>query len=515
MKIDVGKELIAGAISALVMLPQAVILATLAGMPPEHGIYASVFPAIVASVFGMHRLLLTGPNTAVALMAGSVVASIAALESPAYVALMLLLSLLIGLVQFWIGLAGGEALLRYLPNTALPSVMSGAGLTIILSQLNIVTGRPYLHDDAAWINAWRCLIEADSWDAGALLTGVATVASAAALGRTRAAKLALPAAVAVGACVALLWSCASGRALDMLGRLQVAMLAPSLPLWLPDYLPYAWEIAMGTLSIAFIGLLQTAVIARRLEGGPEARLDLAREVRAQGLANICAAFTSAMPVSGSFNRSAAHVEAGARSVLSAIAASLLLLLLAARYGAGLICYLPLPVTGGVLMYIGWRLVDWPACARLPTRFDRGSRQYCCVMLCVVFVGITAAVFLTVAMSIAAYLRHRAEPLIRVDHDDPRFALTVTFDGELFFGSVDRLEDALHLACGDGASVKLVLRASYIDADGHALLAMACRRSSDRGGGLHVVLDTPTGATELAAATGAPAAACDVGTGSRR
>lgn len=498
MRPGLGAELAAGAISAVVMLPQAVVLATLAGMPPEHGIYASVFPPIVASVFGSNRLVLSGPNTTIALMSGSLVASIAALHSAPYAALMLFIGLLVGLIQLGLGLVRGARLLRFLPPSAFSAVTTAVGLTIVMSQLSTVTGILYLYDDAAWINALRCMIEVDGWDMGALLTGLVTLAAAVAVGR-RTGKFAIPAAMAGGTLAALLWTTASGQPVEMLGRLDVKLLAPSLPRWSSDYLPYCVQIAVVGLSIAFVGLLQTAVIARSLTAGHAGRFDLGREIRAQGLANLCAAFTSGMPVSGSFNRSAAHVAAGARSALAGIVASVLLLL-AACFGAGIICFLPLPVMGGMLLYIGWTLVDKAELRAVFTRFDGRGKQFLVVTLCGVSIGITAAVLAAAALAVVVYLRHAATPRITCECGSGRIDWCVTFEGDLFFGSVQPLEDALDELRGaraDAASVKLVLRAAYIDRDGHALLAREQQRWAAAGVRLHILLEGP--ATGLATA----------------
>lgn len=469
MRPHLATELTAGAISAAVMLPQAVVLATLAGLPPEHGIYASVLPAIVATLFGSNCLVLTGPNTAIALMAGSLVASVAAFDSPAYTALMLLICLLVGIVQLGLGLCRGAALLKFLPASALGAVTSAVGASILLSQLSTVTGVLYQYDDPAWINAWRCVLELEAWDGGALLVGIATLAACSAASRARAAKFAIPAGMACGLLAALLWTACSARQLDMLGRLDVLLLAPSLPHWSDDYLPYGWQIALAACSIALVGILQTAVIGRSVHPAPLRHLDLGREMRAQGLANLCAALTSGMPVSGSFNRSAAHAAAGAQTALSSIAASAFLLL-AAYFGTGLICYLPMPVMGGVLMHIGLKLIDWPALYAICRKRDGASVRLIAVIACGIFIGITAAVLAAVMLAVIAYLRVASTPAITLDRRDLRYEQTVTFDGDLFFGSVQALEGALHALHRRGIrSVKLVLLSNYIDPDGLDLL----------------------------------------------
>ncbi len=488
MRWRISTELMAGAISAVVMLPQAVVLATLAGMPPEHGIYASVFPAIVAIICGSSRLVLTGPNTTIALMAGSLVASIVALNSPSYVALMLFISLLTGLIQLGFGFSRGTALLRFLPANALSGVTSAVGVTILLSQVSTVTGKLYLYDDQAWVNAVRCLMEPGSWDLGAVVTGLATLGGAMAAGSRSGAKFAMPLAMACGTVAAMLWTTLTGRTVEMLGHLDLSVLTPSGPMLLSEHLPYLGQIVLVAVSIAVIGLLQTAVIARSLHNLDTGRFDLGREIRGQGLANVCAAFTSGMPVSGSFNRSAAHVSAGACTRFSGIVASILLLL-AARYCSAVVSYLPLPVMGGVLVHIGWKLIDKAEFRAIVHKFDRSSGLFFIITLCGVFFGITAAVLLAASLSIAAYLRYSATPRIWTDKEDARFERTLNFEGDLFFGSAQTLEDALHevkTALISAKGVKVVLHTTYIDQDGRDMLEREYKRWSDAGDVLHIV-----------------------------
>jgi SulP family sulfate permease len=342
--------------SAVIMLPQAVILATLAGLPPEAGIYASVFPVIVAALAGKCPRLLSGPNTAVAVMISAALAPLATPFSADYVKLALVLSVMVGVIQLGAAMLRLGRLFELLPPFVVQGVTLGVGIVIVSTQASAILGVMGVGGEAPWLSLWRIpdALERANWSAVAValvtcFTGLATR-------DTLLAKWCPPLVAA------LLAGCLSGLLLDVLfgvaqvrlervGFIALLPLPWSVPQFVWEELYLTKQLLTNALAIAFVGTLQTLIIVRNNQGGLRDTGAPNREMVAQGLANVASAFTSGFAGSGSFNRSAAHVAAGARTRAAAALSSLIMFALG--FGATvLFALVPLPALAGTLVLVG-------------------------------------------------------------------------------------------------------------------------------------------------------------------
>ena len=128
-------DLVAGLIAAVIVVPQGVAFATLAGMPPEYGLYGAMLPAIVGALWGSSWHLVSGPTNATSLMVFATVSALAAPFSPRYVSLVLTLNLMVGLIKLGLGVARLGALVNFISTTVIVGFTAGAGLLIISAQL--------------------------------------------------------------------------------------------------------------------------------------------------------------------------------------------------------------------------------------------------------------------------------------------------------------------------------------------------------------------------------------------
>ena len=131
----VRADFMAGLISALVVLPQGVAYATLAGMPPQYGLYCAMLPAVVAALWGSSWQQISGPTNAMSLVVFATMAPLAAPGSDDYVTLVLTLAFIVGLMQLGMGVARLGALVNFISHTVVVGFTSGAGLLIIAAQL--------------------------------------------------------------------------------------------------------------------------------------------------------------------------------------------------------------------------------------------------------------------------------------------------------------------------------------------------------------------------------------------
>jgi sulfate permease, SulP family len=355
-------DLLAGLTGAVVVLPQGLAFATLAGMPTHYGLYAAMLPCLVAALFGSSRLMVSGPANAISLTTMALLAPLAVPGTPAYVQLALTLAFLVGVMQLLLGLARVGALVDKVPHAVVVGFTAGAAVLIFNSQLGPALGLPLARGAPPWHNVaavWQQL-GAVQWPA--LIAALSTVAIAIAARPLNRWLPAMLTAVVGGALVAhgVAWLMPHWPALTMVAPLHSAL----PPLSLPDLRMDTVRTLFGaTLVMTLLALTEATAIAKAVARKYGDTLDGNQEFIGQGLANVAGSFFSCFPTSGSFNRSGVNVEAGARTPLAAASAAVLLVLLLPLV-APLVGYLPTAVVAGLLFVVAWALIDVAELARL-------------------------------------------------------------------------------------------------------------------------------------------------------
>jgi SulP family sulfate permease len=514
-------DLAAGLISAVIVLPQAVAFATLAGVPPEYGLYGAMLPAIVGALWGSSWHLMSGPTNATSLMVFATIGALAAPFSPAYVALVLTLNLMIGLIKLGLGLARLGALVNFISTTVIVGFTAGAGLLIIGAQLKNFFGIDVPQQSsfvASLATFFAHVRESDPWT---IVVGVATLAAALAGKRWLPRIPYLLTGIVAGALVAF--------ALARLGIAEVATLGPlpsALPsLSMPDFSPAVWrELAPIALALTVIGLTEAISSARAVALKSGQRIDGNQEFIGQGLANIVGAFSSSYPTSGSFNRTGANFAAGARTPLASVF-SVLALVLILLFVRPLAAYLPVAAMAAVLFIVAWGLIDIAALRQILRTSRSEALTLAVTFLATLTIRLEVAILVGVLVSLFVYLNRTTHPrLTRVlpDPDDPgrRFVAVgagaplcpqleiLRVDGSLFFGAVEHIRDKLDAARAARPGVRHILLIgsgiNFIDAAGAELLAQEARAMREAGITLHLcnlkppVLDPLKSGGQLAA-----------------
>jgi sulfate permease, SulP family len=355
-------DVLAGLTGAVVVLPQGVAFATLAGLPPQYGLYAAMLPCIVAALFGASRLMVTGPANAISLTTMALVAPLAAVGSPEYVKLVLTLALLVGVMQLLLGLARVGALVDKVPHSVVVGFTAGAAVLIAASQLGTALGIALPRGPSVLANVQAVAARWHELNPAALIVSALTVALviiAKPLSRWVPAML----VAVVGGGVAA-WLLAQA-----MPQWPALATVPPLPGAIP---PLSWpdlridtvrSLFGATLVMTLLALTEASAIARAMARRRGDALDGNQEFIGQGLANIVGSFFSSMPSSGSFNRSGVNAEAGARTPLSAVFASLFLVVILV-FVSPLAKWLPLAVVSALLFVVAWGLFDTREMRRL-------------------------------------------------------------------------------------------------------------------------------------------------------
>ncbi len=347
-------DLMAGLTGAVVVLPQGVAFATLAGMPPQYGLYSAMVPCVIAALFGASRLMVTGPANAISLTVLGLIAPLAAPGSAFYVQLVITLTFMVGVWQLAIGLAGLGRAVDRVPHSVIVGFTAGAAVLIVNSQVRNLFGLDWPRGLSVWQTLQRLAQDFTLIDLPTVVVACGTVA-ACLLARPWNSRVPymLVGVLAGGAIAAALAAISPDFAVKTVEQLPGAippLSAPTLSLEVLEML------LVPSLVMTLLALAEAVSIARAIAVKSGDRLDGNREVIGQGMANFAGAFFSAYPASGSFNRSGVNVAAGARTPLSAVAAAMFLLVLLA-FVAPLSHYLPLAAVAGILLMVAVGLVD--------------------------------------------------------------------------------------------------------------------------------------------------------------
>jgi SulP family sulfate permease len=329
---------VAGLSVALVLIPQSLAYAELAGMPAHTGLYAAAAPPIAAALFAASPHLQTGPTAMTGLLTLGALSALAAPGDPVYVRLASLLALVVGAIRLAVGLLRWGAVAHLLSQTVLTGFTSGAALLIVASQLPVVVGAsPPL--DGVLASALWVAVRPGAWQWPAILLSGLTVLLVVGGRRVNPLFPGVLLAVALGAAFSLVMHYEGA----VVGEAPAGL--PSFSLELPwDQLP---ALALPGFVIALAGFAEPAAIARAYSVADHRPWKADREFLSQGAANLASGASGGFPVGGSFSRSALDRASGARTRWSSAITGLAVLMFLPF--AGILSPLPSAVLGAIVL----------------------------------------------------------------------------------------------------------------------------------------------------------------------
>ena len=400
-------DALAGLSVGLVLIPQALAYATLAGMPPETGLYAALLPCVVGLLWGSAVLLAVGPVALTSILVFGSLAPIAVPGSAQWVALAIWLALYSGLMQFLLGAFRMGRIADLVSQPVVTGFISAAAIIIILSQVPGLTGVS-LHP-IAWAGGQSAL-----WaiPPGWLITsGFGMAALVALLAIKRAAPHAPGMLIVTALGIAGSWLLDyAGHGGAIVGKLPTGL--PALAL--PPAIPFSshQELWPAALILALISFTEAMSSCRVLARKTNQRWDENQELIGQGLAKITSAFSGAFPVSGSFSRSALNLYAGATGPWSSLIAAACVLM-SLYFLTPVIAFLPYSVLAAMIMVPVFNLLDVQAFSRL-FRISRDDGMVALVTLIVTLAcspRLHYGVFAGVGLTMVSYLYRRTHPRI--------------------------------------------------------------------------------------------------------
>ncbi|OYW37220.1 MAG: sodium-independent anion transporter [Hydrogenophilales bacterium 12-61-10] len=498
-------DAMAGLTGALIVLPQGVAFATIAGLPPEYGLYAAMVPAIIGALWGSSWHLVSGPTTAISIAVFASVSPFATPGSPEFISMVLTLTFMAGVFQLILGLARMGVLVNFISHTVVIGFTAGAAMLIAGSQiknffgLDIPRGTPFFETLTLF---GRHIGDVDPY----VTTVAATTLISGILVKRFFPKFPyMIAAMLVGSFLALFLNNHYG--VDVTHIKTVGALPAGLPpLSVPDLsFDALQQMLFPALIITMLALTEAVSISRAIATKSGQHIDGNQEFVGQGLSNLVGSFFSSYASSGSFNRSGVNYAAGARTPLAAVFASLFLVVILLLV-APLAAYLPNAAMAGILFLVAWGLIDFHHISLLP-KIDKQETIVLWVTLIGTLIDLEKGIFFGIALSLIFYLYRTSRPTLEPVLPDPDPAnhhytplegrkecpqvKMMRLNGSIFFGAVAHLQQQLQeLEENEPERKHLLIIASginFVDLAGAEFLAEAARQRRKIGGKLYFYL----------------------------
>lgn len=503
-KPTVRADVVAGLTGAAIVLPQGVAFATIAGMPPEYGLYAGMVPAIIAALFGSSRHLVSGPTTAASIVMFSSLSVMALPGTEEYIALAITLTFMVGIIQLLMGIAKLGELVNFISHSVIIGFTAGAATLIAAKQAGNFLGIDVASGNNLYETLTNLWNQIGDFHPMVTLVAMSTLLTGAFIQKLFPRFPSMIAALMVGSFLAVVLNNFFDEAVT--GIHMVGALPKQFPpLSAPEFnIQVFKDLAPVALAMTLFALTEAVSIARSIAIKSGQPLSGNQEFIGQGLSNIIGSFFSAYVATGSFNRSAANYDAGAKTPLAAVFAGAILLAFI-PFLAPVTAYLPVASVAGLLFLVAWRLVDFKHIRKI-IKVDRTEAAIMGVtFLATLFLELEFALLLGVILSLMIYLRRTSKPKLLSRSPDPstggrKFTSgaalpecpqlkILRLDDSLYFGSVAHVGELLRLYrehYPEQRNLLLLTKGiNQVDLAGAELLATEAKERRKLGGQLYM------------------------------
>lgn len=497
----------AGLTGAAIVLPQGVAFATIAGLPPQYGIFTAMVPVIIAALWGSSMVMMAGPTTALSVVVYATLSPLALPDTQVYVELALLLSIMVGVLKLMAAVARLGAVVAFVSHSVMTGFTAAAALLIAVSQVGDALGLTVEAGGTVPDRLARVVAASAETNALSVILALATLAAVVGLQRVSRRLPTFLIALVFGSLLGWVLG-AEARGVHMVGALPAALPSFDVPSISFQRLSYLTE---GAFAIALIGLLEAVSIGRSFAVRRRERFNANQEIVGQGLSNVVGAFFGGYPSSGSFTRSGVNAEMGARTPLAAVFSAIFLAAIMVMV-LPLITHIPVPAMAGLILYVAYRLIDVKEIRHVARSSRSETGVIALTFLAGLFVALDFAIYIGVIASLILFLHKSSQPAVTisapklvngsrkfVDARDNNLAecpqiTIIRLDGTLYFGSVEHVERQLRRIERDKPQQRLkvlILKGvGDIDLAGSDLLIDEVRHARDRGGDFHMVAQFP-------------------------
>ena len=489
-RVSLASDLIAALIVTIMLIPQSLAYALLAGLPPEAGIYASIAPIILYAIFGTSKALAVGPVAVVSLMTAAALGNIADQGTMGYAAAALSLAALSGLILLGMGILRLGFVANFLSHPVISGFITASGLLIAASQLRHILGIDvHGHNLVELGSSLIAHLPQTNWTTliiGASATGVLfairfwlkVVLLRIGVGKAGAdiATKAGPVFVVILTTLAVWTLDLEGQGVQIVGVVPQSLPPLTVPPLTPDILR---QLLLPAFLISIIGFVESISVAQTLAAKKRQRIDPDQELIGLGAANISASLTGGFPVTGGFSRSVVNFDAGA-STPAAGAFTAVGLAIAAVALTPLIYFLPKATLAATIIVAVLSLVDLGILRR---SWGYSKADFSAVLATIVVtlgIGVEAGVSAGVGLSILLHLYRSSRPhiaevglvpgtehfrnVLRHHVETSPHVVSLRVDESLFFANARFLEDRIQLRVSADPEIKhVILQCTAINA----------------------------------------------------
>ncbi len=448
-------DLTAGLTVGVMLIPQGMAYAMIAGLPPIFGLYASTLPLILYAIFGTSRQLAVGPVAIVSLLTAAGIGAIAEGGTVTYILLAITLTLMVGLIQLLLGVFQLGFLVNFLSHPVISGFTSAAALIIGLSQLKHLLGIniPSSHHIHEIIGNAFAQFSAINW----ITFGIGIIGILIILALKKWAKAIPSQLIAVVFGILFVWTFGLiEQGVKIVGTVPNGLPSFSMPSWNLEQWKQLLPIA---LTIALVGFMESIAVAKAIQSKHRTyKVVPNQELRALGIANIGGAFFQSYPVTGGFSRTAVNDQAGAKTGVSSIV-SAVLIILTLLFLTPLFYYLPNAILAAVIMVAVFGLIDFQEAVHLwksnRTDFWMLFATFLSTLIFSIELGIGIGVILSLVMVIYQSTRPHIAILGQVPDTNfyrnvERFpnvkeredVLIFRFDAPLYFANIQHFKETL-------------------------------------------------------------------------
>lgn len=422
---DLTGDVLAGVIVTVMLVPQGMAYAMLAGLPPEVGLYASILPLIIYGLLGTSRSLAVGPVALVSLLVATGIAPLAGGDTAVYIQLALTLAFIIALIQTAMGLLRVGFLVNFLSHPVLSGFTSAAAILIGFSQLKHVLGISVPRFEYFYETVWHTITHLGQTNLTTLGLGVGGLlilfyfkySLGKQLQRAHVpANLALPLTktgplVIVFLGTILVW----GFGLDQTAGVSIVGNVPAglPPLTIPSFDLASWQLLLPiALTISLVGYMESVSVAKSLASKRRQKIDPNQELVALGLSNVGAAFTGGYPVTGGISRSVVNFAAGANSGMASIITAGLIAL-TVLFLTPIFYYLPNAVLAAIIIAAVAGMVDLRTFREVWTYSHKDGLAMLITFVAVLAVGVELGILLGVLASLLILAWRISQPHVAI------------------------------------------------------------------------------------------------------
>ncbi|NOR28115.1 MAG: STAS domain-containing protein [Lutibacter sp.] len=496
-------DLIAGLTGTIIVIPQAVAFAMIAGMPPIYGFYTAMLTPVIAALFGSSYHLVSGPTTTSSIVLYAIISKYVnpTNDIEAFVSLAILLSFMAGVIKLFMGIARMGKLVNFVSNSVVIGFSAGAGVLIAFKQLKhifgikVPQGSSFLHI----IEFIAFHLSEINWYVFAV--AMATLLLALIIRKIKKiSRLYMLFAMIFGSFLAI-WLGGGLHGIETVGSIPSNL----PPFKMPDFdYNNMRMLNSGAIILATLGLVEAAAISRSIALHTHQKLNVNQEFVSQGISNVVSSFFSCYTSSSSFTRSSINYQSGAKTPLSAFISAfglMFVVLFFAKYAA----FLPKAAMGGIILLVGYNLIDFKHIKLIFKSSKREVIVFSATFLGTLFLDLQQALVIGIFFSLFFYLEKTSKPNIASfgKNKDDKFINTIRdedakecpqlkiirIDGTIYFGAVEGISNYfsdLYEKCERKELLIIANGVNFIDLAGAEWLTQEVLKWQKRGGGIYFV-----------------------------